>query len=310
MHSARKLPEANIVCKRTLNKLEDKHNTVEPEDSAISEKTAASLLTTNAAFNAAMAGTIAAEKSRSIAKEAVDTDRVLLHNNITVFFGSLNGAILLKLIPNAARAYYGLDTGNKNLPDINTDEKMTEWANRIVTGDAERVADGGFVINVPSKTSFIAAFAKNKASLNALTIAVSAVSKAQTAVNDLRPAVDKLIKHAWNEVENNFSDLLAPALRAASRPWSVRYASNGDPLNITGKCTDSETGLAVSDVTLHLEGIANKVLNDISGNFILGTTQYGDMDLIAVAKDYHEAVISITLENGVDIVVNIVMTRL
>jgi len=310
MHSARKLPVSNIVCKRTMNTLEDKHNTVEPEESAISATTAASLTTTNAAFNAAMAGTISAEKARSIAKEAVDSDRVLLHNYITVFFGSLNGAILIKLIPNAARSYFGLDIHNKNLPDINTDEKMTEWANRILIGDAERVSDGGFVINIPSKVSFTAVFAKNKASLNALSIAVSAVSKAQATVNDLRPAVDKLIKHAWNEVENNFSDLLAPALRAASRPWSVRYTSNGDPLNITGKCTDSETGLPVPDVTLHLEGIANKVTNDIAGNYKLGTSQYGDMVLIAIAKDYHEADISITIENGVDLVVNVIMTHL
>ena len=311
MNSARRLPFTNIGCYRTLNLLDVKHKSVDLADSAIAPATAVKLGTIGSTpFINAMDNVTASEEVQRLAKESVDIHRVLLHDNITIFFTSLNGGIKLKLIPNSARAYFGLDVSNKNLPDINTDLKMTDWANKIITGDTERVKQGGYVINIPDTISFTAVLAANKASLITFSNAKSALSAAQAVVNTLRPGVDNLIKHAWNEIENNFSALPAPALRAASRPWSVQYISNGTPAFIFSKCTDSKTGLPIPGVEVHLEGIANKEKSDVAGDTKLGTSQYGDLNLLASVKDYKDADISFTMENGVDIIVNIVMEHL
>jgi len=245
-----------------------------------------------------------------LAKEAIDIDRVLLHDNISVFITSLNSGIKLKLIPNSARSYFGLDVSNKKLPDINTDIKLNDWAKKIVTGDAARVDNGGIVITFPTTVSFTGVYTHYKASFKAFSTAKSDLTTAQTAVNNLRPEVDKLIVHAWNEIENNFSELPPPALRAASRPWSVKYISNGDSAVVSGKCIDSITHLPIAGLTVHLDGSNAKVITDALGNFTLTTTMYGDMELIITAKDYKDNSISFTMLNGVNTEVNVVMINL
>ena len=310
MKTHRKLPGTNAGCKTTLEILDEKHNSVLAVDSAISPATAVKLTTQKASFTEAMAAVIAAEEVQRLAKEAIDLDRVLLHDNITVFLNSLNGGIKLNLIPNSARAFFGLDTSNKNLPELNTDIKLFDWANKIIVGDAARVADGGLVITIPTTASFTAVNAHSKASLSTFSNAKSALNKAQTTVNDLRPSVDNLIVHAWNEIENNFSALPAPALRAASRPWSVQYVSTGDTAVISGKCIDSVTGLPIADLTLHLDGSTSKTVSDELGNFSLKTTMYGDLELIVSSKDYQDNSISFSILEGVNTVVNVKMVKL
>jgi len=310
MSTQRKLPAANIGCETTMETLQEKHDSVLPADSAISPATAGKLATTRAAFSTAMAGVTAAEEVQRLAKEAIDIDRVLLHDNISVFITSLNSGIKLKLIPNSARSYFGLDVSNKKLPDINTDIKLNDWAKKIVTGDAARVDNGGIVITFPTTVSFTGVYTHYKASFKAFSTAKSDLTTAQTAVNNLRPEVDKLIVHAWNEIENNFSELPPPALRAASRPWSVKYISNGDSAVVSGKCIDSITHLPIAGLTVHLDGSNAKVITDALGNFTLTTTMYGDMELIITAKDYKDNSISFTMLNGVNTEVNVVMINL
>lgn len=306
----RKFPTSVNGSKSVMKKAEEKHNSVLPADSAISTATAARLHSDRLAFNSAISDMESAEKTFHTASALISVKRHKLFNFTNGYFKSINNGIDMELIPLQARADYGLDITNKHLPDLTSDDKLTNWADEIELGDVKRVADGGIVFNLPTITDFIAVHADFKVAFASLSKAQSDLTAAQIVVNNLKPEIHNIILRTWNEVETTFSELDASTARAASRPWSVLYVSVGKQSLITGKCTDSVTHLPIPDVTIHLNGVANKVVDDITGNYSLGTTLYGDLELIATADNYNNFEISFTKEDGEDMVMNIVMVHI
>ena len=311
MSTTRNFSNTNIGRKNAQNTAVEKHNSyLDPADSAISPTTATRLIANNTAYNAAMSLVETMEGARGAAHKIVITNRKLLRTNISCYFKVLNIGIELGLIPKDARALYGLDISNEKLPDTDTDTKLIHWANEVVVGDAKRIALGGVVIAMPSQASFTLVYTSAKTAITDYGTAKDALTNAHTAVNNLNAEADNIILRTWNEVETTFSELPAATMRVHSRQYGVKYVSVGKPANISGKFTDSITGAPIPDATVHLDGIANKEISDSEGNYKLGTSQYGDLVLISTHKDYKVSETSITMENGVDIVVNVVMVAL
>ena len=289
----------------------DKHNSIiAPNKSAISSETATRLEADSTTYEDALSLVETTEEAQGAASKTVIINRKLLRTNVSCYFRVLNIGIELGLIPASARALYGLDIGNEKLPDIDTDTKLMHWANEVVTGDAKRIALGGVVITMPSQASFTLVYTNGKTAITDYGTAKEALTNAHTAVNNLNAEADNIILRTWNEVETTFSELPAATMRVHSRQYGVKYVSVGKPALITGKFTDSLTGAPIPDATVHLDGIANKEISDSEGNYKLGTLQYGDLVLIAIAKDYKQSETSITMENGVDMVVNIVLVHI
>lgn len=310
MSTSRRLTTSNIGRKKAMNTAVAKYNSVLPADSAISDTTAARLVADNTSYDNAMSAVDTAEETQRTAHKTVVANRGLLHTNISCYLQSLNIGIRLGVIPDTARALYGLDVGNKKMPDIDTDINLLYWANQIVVGDAKRVGAGGFVITLPTIAAFTTVYTDTKTSITAFSTSKDALAKAHVVVNNLNTEADNIIVRTWNEVETTFSELPAPTMRSFSRQWGVLYVSSGNPALITGIITDKKTGLPLEGVSVHIDGVGNKVLSDASGKFSLGTTLYGDLVLIATLKDYTENNTSFTMENGVDMVVNISMVAL
>ena len=308
--STRKLPYTISGCKSVMKIAEEKHKSVLPADSAISPAIATRLNADRLAFNAAISGVESAQETLHTASAFLRLKRRKLFINVNGYFKSINNGIDLEVIPPEARAFFGLDITNSHLPDLTSDAKLVNWADEIELGDPKRILAGGIVFNLPTVANLISVHADFKDAFTIVSTAQSGLTNAQIVLNELRPEIHKIILRTWNEIETTFSELDASTARAASRPWSVLYVSVGKPTTITGKCTDSITGLPIPDVTIHLEGVANKVVDDITGNYSLGTSQYGDLELMATAKDYINFELSFSKEDGVDIVVNIVMVHI
>ena len=311
MSTSRHFYNTNTGRQNAQNAAADKHNSIKsPDVSAISPVVANRLIASRTAYNEGMLLVESKEAAQGKTSKVVIANRKILDIYIRSYFKVLNIGIDLCLIPEEARAYFGLDISNKKLPDTDTDAKLIHWANEVVTGDAERIDKGGIEIIMPSQAGFTIVFTNAKTAITNNETAKDDLTNAHIAVKNLNVEADNVILRTWNEVETTFSELPAATMRTKSRQYGVKYVSVGKPALITGKYTDSKTGLPLPDVSVHLEGITNKETSDPDGNFKLGTSQYGDLVLISTLKDYKVSETNITMENGVDIVVNIVLVHI
>ena len=308
MNITRRLPQSNITRRRAMNMAIDKYNNVDIAHSALTPATAARLINDSTAFNNAMSNINTAEERKATANANTTVSRVLLRKNVSAYFNGINNAISIGTIPGSARAFYGLEVSNKRLPVTNTDSKLLQWADQIISGDAKRVANGGIDMANPSIDEFAAIYDAAKPLFITLSNAKSNVTNAHVLLNKQVPEVDKIILKTWNEIETSFSELPAPKKRSYCREWGVLYISVGTYSIISGKYTDSETGDGLMIVKVHLSGVAKGTLTDAQGNFTLHTTLYGDMELIATLKNYNENSYSFQKDDGENIEVNEKMT--
>lgn len=307
MNITRRLPHSNITRIKAMNLATDKHNSMDAAKSALTPATAARLINDCTAFNKAMSDINTAEEKKATANANTIISRVLLRKNVSAYFNGINNAIKIGTIPGSARAFYGLDVGNKRLPVTNTDTKLLQWADKIISGDAKRVDDGGIAMANPSIAEFAAIYDAAKPLIIALSNAKSNLTNAHVLLNKQVPEVDKIILKTWNEIETTFSELPVPTKRSNCRLWGVLYISVGTYSTISGKYTDNITGKGLMNVKVHLSGVAKGTLTDADGNFTLHTTLYGDMELIATLKEYKENSFSFQKEDGENIEVNEMM---
>ena len=108
--------------------------------------------------------------------------------------------------------------------------KQKLWIGRIklISGETHRIAGGGAPMLDP-------ALAEVQAALNAYTTKhneqlrkKAAYDAAQEEVEAMRPAVDKMIKKLWNQIEFYFSEDTPSSLRRKARAWGVVYATRPD----------------------------------------------------------------------------------
>ena len=309
MSSSRKLPKSNTGRQKAMNTAKTKKDGLPSAKNAMTAATSTRLDTDNASYNALMDAVTAAEQVQREAGEAADPWRFSLHNYIANYFKGLNSGIVIKEIPNSARSYYKLATGNKKIPITNTDEQLLEWGQKIITGDAKRVGDGGYVITLPTIAAFTAVFNSAKAAITAFSNAKTALTDAQTAVNAKETEMNSLILRMWNEIETTYSELDPPAKRSAARQWGVKYLFIGNPAIVSGTITNSTTGLPIAGVTVKLMGSNTKTITNINGYYVLNTSLYGDLELIAKITGYTENTTDILMENGGTMLVNVMMVH-
>ena len=305
---SRKLADSNISRQKASNTLVKKNNSiVAPAKSALTADTIERLNTDDADYNTAIAAVTTAKAARNAAKNLAETKRKLLRDNISGLESSLNNNIRLNTMPVDARAYYGFSTGNKKSPSVNTDTKLAFWGKKIIEGDAARVAAGGAAMAGPTIIQFTTVFNSYNTAITGFSTAKTNVQKAANAVNLLNKEMDGMLLRATNEVETTFSELEAPAMRAASREWGVRYVSVGSPSVISGTIIDKTTGLPLTGVKVHFGGGKIKTFTDLHGKFSLNTNLFGDLELIADLLDYTEIIKAVTMENGVNMTVDMEM---
>jgi len=304
----RVLSDSNISRQKTSNTMVKKNNSiVAPDKSALTPDTIERLNTDDDNYNKAIAAVTTAKASRNAAKNVADTKRELLDDNIGGFFNTINNNIKLHSMTVDARAFYGLSTGNKKSPIVNTDIKRELWGKRIIDGDAQRVAAGGSAMANPTILQFKAIFDGYNTVITGLSTLKTNVQKEIAAVNVLNKEMDSMLLHATNEIETTYSELASPAMRAAAREYGVRYVSVGLPIVVSGTIISKATGLPLPKVKVHIGGGRKFALSGIDGKYSLNTTLYGDLELYADLTDFTENMTSITLADGVNMTVDIAM---
>ena len=241
--------------------------------------------------------------------ELARPERILIKNNITSFFDTLNGLIKRGKAPVAARAYYGLSITNRKMPKMNTDVEILAVAESVLSGDILRVAAGGVVMSSPSIAEYTLVYDLAKPAILAISNAHTVVSNAILELYRQLPEIKDLISHVWDEVEAHYSMSPASNRRTLAREWGVKYRSTGILSVVTGTCKD-EAGVVLAGIKVRIIGANTSTLSDALGHFSINTSLYGDLELEATHLNYDNNITEFTKEDGVAIAVSVVMTHI
>ena len=148
------------------------------------------------------------------------------------------------------------------------------------------------------------------ADLSAQRLADDAMVAAERALNLLNPDADDTIVFVWNEVEAHFSNLKPPAVRVEGRKWGIIYNRVGDTKIVTGTVRDSVTLAIIAGVLIYFENGINEAISDAEGKFSLSTTLMDVQKLIATHPLYANYEVTVTLVEGENLTVEILMVKL
>ncbi len=278
-----------------------------PADNLLSADTSERLDLGYSNYKAGIAAITLAKATYHHKIELARPERILIKNNITSFFDSLNGLIKRGKAPASARAYYGLSITNRKMPKMNTDVEILAVAASVLSGDILRVAAGGVVMSSPSIAEYTLVYDLAKPAILAISNAHTVVSNAILELYRQLPEIKDLISHVWDEVEAKYSMSPAANRRALAREWGVKYRSTGVLSVVTGTCKD-DAGVVLAGIKVRIIGANTSTLSDAIGHFSLNTSLYGDLELEATLSSYEQNIIEFTKEDGVAVVVSVVMT--
>ena len=309
MSSSRRFPKTNIGRYESMLKTKAKKDSVSSADNILSAKTSSRLDNALNEYTKAQNAIIMATEAESTAMAAAIPQRKILSGMISHYVLSLNLHISMETIPRSARAFYGFDVNNDRTPAYNTDTKLIKMATDIINGDKERINGGGIKMTLPTIDEFTIVYDKAEPIIIALSNTKENLSKAKSELRNLNADTDDVLLHVSNEVETEYSSLEASTKRAVCRLWGVKYISVGKLSEVTGKCTDSISGLPLEDVEIKIVGSGKRVVTNVMGDFIDETSMYDDLELLATHPLYNIAEIAFAKENGVNVVVNVVMEK-
>lgn len=307
MGFSRKLPTSNTGRKQTLNKAQNKVTSAPPGGNILSPATTTRLAAVTIAYNNASAAIITAVRAQRNAVKLAIPQRILLKDFCKGFVVSFDTGIKQGVFPAADRTFFGLDVDNTRLPKLTTDQELVDFADLVISGDAERITAGGAAMSLPTIAEFVAIHSVAKPIIEAVSDTKSALTDRKVELNSLNYDTDDCIVHVWNDAETNFSKYAPPTKRAACRPWSVRYISKGVSSVVTGLITNSVTGLGIAYAKVRITGSGHTVLTDALGNFTVNTSMYGDLELTATHVDYTDGGVSFLKEDGVAFVQNLAL---
>lgn len=151
--------------------------------------------------------------------------QVKLKKHVDHFFMVMNLAIDRGVLQPTVRAYYGLDVNSRRIPLFSSHNLLSMWARNIISGETQRIAQGGVPMQCPSLAEVQAAYEDYKAIHGALSSEKSNFYDQQGDVQRLRKAVKAAIRDAWDEIEFYFRKESPSSLRNYARRWGITYGT-------------------------------------------------------------------------------------
>ena len=309
MGTTRESPQSIIGRLKALTTGKNKKDgVVVPADNVLSATTSARLDAGFTNYSNGIAAIRLAKTTYHSKVELARPERVLMKNNITGFYDSLNGLITRGKVPASARGYYGLAITNKKMPKMDTDVELLLAAETVLSGDILRVAAGGIAMSGPTIAEYTIVYDLAKPAIIAISNAHTAWNTATKNLKLQIPEIKDLITHIWDEAEAYYSMNTPTERRVECRLWGVRYVSTGVLSVVTGTVKD-EAGVVIADVKVRIIGSSNSTLTDTLGHFSLNTSLYGDLEIEATHINYEKTITDFVKEDGVAMAVEVVMAH-
>jgi hypothetical protein len=142
---------------------------------------------------------------------------------ISHFLQVLNMAIARGEIKPSARKYYGLDEKSGRIPELTTEKEVIEWGEKAIKGENDRIVKMGTPLLCPKIAVVKVYYDQFVEKLNFQKMLQSISARANAKVSDLRPACDKLITQAWNEIEEYYANETPERKREQCSKYGVTY---------------------------------------------------------------------------------------
>jgi len=295
----RQLPNSNISRLMALNAAKSK-DTAMGVSSFLTAQTKSRLTSIQSNYQTRYDGTAPAKQTMvtltNQKNPLADISRMFNSHFIQVF----NLAVDRSTFPQADRAFYKLDVGTGNVPEMITDQQIIKIGDDLIKGEANRTASGAAAMTMPDISEVNTAFTNLNTVLMPHSTAVDAYDAALEALDGLNTEADAVIKKVWDEVETFYNEEEASSQRQNAREWGVIYVLKGSNKTISGKVFDIDTNLPIAGAKIFFANGNNSVLSDDEGNYSITTTLMSAQRLLAESDlydNYDETVTLVENEN-------------
>ncbi len=118
---------------------------------------------------------------------------------------------------------YGMEEDMKALPNINTIEGLTEWAEKTITGEKQRIRQGGRPIYNPTIGMVATHYDIFREAYHSQRQLQGRTVKALEVLKTIRPEVDAVILDLWNQIEAHYAALPPEQRYVAAAKLGVIY---------------------------------------------------------------------------------------
>jgi hypothetical protein len=157
------------------------------------------------------------------ATKAIGPLRRKLRTIIIHFVRVFNMGVKREIFTANDRSHYGLPVVRATMPRLRTDADLMNWAGKIVSGEAVRVAAGGTPMAMPSAAEVAQAYDELRPVKGQLSGLRDSYHHEQQDVDKLRKEVNELIADIWDEVLFHFRKDTPPSMRRKARLYGVIY---------------------------------------------------------------------------------------
>lgn len=207
------------------------------------------------------------------------------------------------------RVLFGMPAESDALPSLKGDSQIAGAADHIISGEAERIAQGKPAVVNPSAAEVEIAYTEFKNLTHLTANAHYALIDGQIALRTLAKEARAVIKKAWREIEVHYHNGDRPHMRKLAREWGVHYERKGGEKQLSGTITDAATGLPLRVVKVKLANGNNKTLTDADGNFTLTTNLMHEQVLLCTLTGYQPAEVTVELKEAVENFCEVKMVR-
>ena len=121
------------------------------------------------------------------------------------------------------RNYYGTDRFDNHIPQLQNEQDLIKWGQKIIEGDQQRIMKGGSPFYNPSIALVKINYEKFLDSYRFQQNLIATTERSANLVTELREEVDQLIVLLWNEIEASFEHLPDDQKREQSEAFGLVY---------------------------------------------------------------------------------------
>lgn len=151
-------------------------------------------------------------------KTEMERARMYVSHFVQVLFltserGEINGGI----------KYYGLEKDEAKVPQLNTEEEILSWGEKVVEGEKKRIQSGGSAIYNPSIAMVKIRLEEFRDAARFQQNLKRNTTRTYDNMQDLRKSTNDFISRMWNEIEENVQIESAKLKRQVTQEYGIVY---------------------------------------------------------------------------------------
>jgi len=270
MAITRQLPKSDETRNIALSSAKTKKDNTAAAGIALTPATITRMDAMQPQFYGLMQARANAQQTQSDSTTAKESAQARARMYVSHFIQAFNMGVDRGMFQASHRAFYQLDVNDGSVPDLSTEPLLTLWGQRLIDGDAVRIAAGGAPMAMPTIAEVTAEYNTFKNANIAQSTAKDALDAAQENVEHQRVEADKIILKIWDEVETFFNEEPITSKRRKAREWGVMYISTVKT-TIRGKGRHAVTADPLAGMSARLVETNESAVTDAAGNFELKT---------------------------------------